>query len=149
MNVCNFITAITLVTLTCACAQDRRTHDFGYAKYELTVKDEPERLRFSLVLTSKDNRDICIERAGWPDSEGRTQTGSDVYSLRTERGTVFPHAPTIEIDCWGSTCMTRIRPGGSLRGFIAYSEFDEPTRIRALRKRELHVDIVPSICGNH
>jgi hypothetical protein len=127
-------------------SQDARPQEFGHAKYELKVRDEPERLRFLIILVSKDTRDICIDRSGWPDSNGKTQTGSDVYSLRTERGTVFPHAPTIEIDCWGTDCMERVRPGESLEGVIAYSEFDEPAGIRSLRKRELHVNIVPSVC---
>lgn len=146
MNVWNLVTVIVLLNVTCAHAHDRRVAKVGHATYELKVTDEPEKLRFSLVLTSKDKRDICIERASWPDDKGATQTGPYVYSLRTERGTIFPHAPTVEADCWGPACLTRILPGRSLRGFIAYSEFDDPLRVKSLTKRELRVNIIPSVC---
>ena len=140
-----YIAAVASLSLGYACAHDRARSDVP--RYELQVVDEPERRRFLLVLSSRDKRDICVERGTWPDAKGRTETGRFVYSLRTERGTIFPHEPTVEIDCFDSPeCSIRIRPGESLNGFIAYSEFGDPSKIRSLRKRELRADVVPSVC---
>jgi hypothetical protein len=140
---------VGIVTLGNACVVDCEIQETPPAKYELQVIDEPEKLRFSLVLTSKDERDICIDGSSWPDEKGKTETGSYVYSLRTERGTMFPHEPTVYIDCFDSPeCSTRVRHGESLRGFIAYSEFGDPNQIRAMHKRELRIDIIPSVCGS-
>ena len=146
MNICAVVSAVVSLAVFSACAPERPAPGFGDAQYELKVFDRPAEARFSLILSSKDNRDICVSTTVWPDRDGGTQTGRDVYSLETDRGTMFPHPPTMFADCWGAGCETRLRPGESIEGFIAYSEFGDPADIKALRKRELHVDIVPAVC---
>ncbi len=141
-----YLMAAAVMTPAYTCGQDRRSQDCDRPKYKLEIVDQPEKLRFRLILTSTDNRDICIHFGIWPDSEGRTETGPDVYSIRTDEGIIYPHPPTVEIDCWDADCVTRVGPGESLNGFIAYSEFGDPSKIRSLRKRELRAHIVPSVC---
>ena len=116
-------------------------------RHRLQVIDEPDKLRLALVLTSADTRDICVSRAAWPDAAGTTQTGSEVYSLTTERETLHPRPPTIYADCFkGPECEIRLGPGESLKGFIAYSEFGDPQVIRSRARRLLKVDIIPALC---
>lgn len=146
MNISILVRTTALLTLLYAWAYGSSPRTPGGAKYALEVSDQQEKARFLLILTSKDKRTICISRVAWPDREGATQTGRFVYSLQTEKGIIFPHAPKVESDCWGADCEIRIPPGGSIAGFISYSEFGSPVDIARLRKRELHVDIVPSLC---
>jgi len=127
-----------------AAGEPKQPADCAVARYKLEITDEPAKLRFSLLLVSLDRREICIDPSAWPDAQGKTQTGRDVYSIVTEQETLFPHEPTVYIDCFD--CETRIRPGESLNGFIEYSEFGDAQMIRSRSKRALKVDIVPQVC---
>jgi hypothetical protein len=133
-----------LAAAVIAAGQPKQSADSSVAHYKLEITDEPDKLRFALLLVSLDKRDICIDPSAWPDAQGKTQTGKYVYSIVTERETLFPHDPTIEADCFG--CETRIKPGESLKGFIHYSEFGDAQIIRSRSKRALKVDIVPAVC---
>jgi hypothetical protein len=135
---------LPLAAAALAAGQPKQSADSAVARYKLEITDEPDKLRFALLLVSLDKRDICIDPSAWPDAQGKTQTGRDVYSMVTERETLFPHEPTVYIDCFD--CETRIKRGKPLKGFIAYSEFDDPHMIRSRSKRALKVDIVPQVC---
>jgi hypothetical protein len=138
-----FVILPLMVAMTAAGGPKEST-DSPAARYELQITDEPDKHRFVLVLASLDRRDLCIGWGVWPDAQGKTQTGKYVYSIVTERETLFPHDPTIEVDCFD--CETRIKPGESLKGVIAYSEFGDPEMIRSRSKRALKADIVPQVC---
>jgi hypothetical protein len=135
----------SFMSLRVAAGEPAQSSDSVPARYKLEITDEPGKLRFSLLLRSLDQRDLCIGWDVWPDAQGKTQTGKYVYSIVTEAATLFPHDPTVEIDCFDCK-PTRIKPHESLNGFLEYSEFGDPQMIRSLSKRALKVDIKPQVC---
>ncbi len=131
-----------------AADQPEQSRPVWAGKFRLQVTDEPENLRFLVVLVSEDRRDVCLEHGAWPDRDGKIETGGDgLFSVITERETFKLHEPRLYADCWGDPeCFIHVKPGKSLKGFILYSEFGDPQTIRSRAKRVLKSEIVPSIC---
>src|ERR1044071_1945958 len=128
---------LSVVRLVYTAEEPKPTPEPWEGKFRLVVTDEPEKLRFSLILVSEDQRDICVDQSAWPDRDGKIETGGDgLFSIVTERETFKLHEPRLYADCWdGPECFIHVRPGDLLRGFILYSEFGDLKLIGSRAKR--------------
>jgi hypothetical protein len=110
------------------------------SEFELVVRERFEEKRFELHLNSKTERALCFQTYSWPNALGQLHfAGSSVHV--TVNNTDYPIqdrnfgycVPVNDLDCY------KVLPvGGSVYGFIAFSEFDqamyaEPNAVRILQ----------------
>ena len=116
--------------------------------YRLLVTDNPEDTRFELMLSSMDERALCITVQQWPNQLGQLHMGSAIASLNTSEG-VLPAEDENFGYCPGGCGLIRIAPGADLHGFIAYAAFGDPMRIAADAARKLTYSVKPHYCQYH
>lgn len=109
------------------------------SEFELVVRENFEEKRFELHLNSKTNRALCFHHDSWPNLGGQLHFASNSVHVTVNNIDYPIHdrnfglcVPTKSLDCY------KVLPvGGSVYGFIAFSEFDQamcanPSAVRAL-----------------
>jgi hypothetical protein len=112
-------------------------------RYRVEITDNPKQKRFIIVLTSLDDRSLCLGIGQWPNKLGQLDFGSSWVELKSgsksfrPRDTNFGYRPGCEI---------RVAPRSELKGFIGYAEFADAATITALPKRQLHFPVTAWVC---
>lgn len=97
------------------------------SEFELVVRENFGERRFELHLNSKTDRALCFHIQQWPNALGQLHyAGESVHVIVNNvdypiRDRNFGYcAPTKNLDC-----QEVLPVGGSVYGFIAFSEFDQ------------------------
>ena len=107
------------------------------------LSDEEAKAWVSIHSLSKEA--LCMSLVDWPNKFGLIgEGGATIISDGVERPVVsnFNYGT-----CIGAQCFLRLEPDQSLQGFIAYSEFGEPSAIKALPNKTLRFSPHPIVCS--
>jgi hypothetical protein len=115
-------------------------------QFRLEVTDNPKLKRFDLKLLSLDDRTLCISIGDWPNEAGEIQGASQWVSIESAGKTYHAHDPTVIADCFIGDCAMRVKPHGTLSGFIPYSAFGKAEMIAALPIKHLQYEVKPFAC---
>jgi len=114
--------------------------------YRLDISDNPAARRFDVVLHSRHDRALCVDRDGWPTSNGTLFVENDDVYLETSAGPHRIKSPFSSVYCPGGCGKWEIRPGEALTGFFGYAAFGDADEIAADARRRLHFSVSPSLC---
>lgn len=142
MNILRSLYVVAVVCCQCTCVTMPATA--GPApRYRVEITDNPKQKRFIIVLTSLDDRSLCLGIGQWPNRLGQLDFGSSWVELKSgsksfrPRDTNFGYCPGCEI---------RVAPRSELKGFIGYAEFADAATIAALPERQLHFPVTAWVC---
>ena len=112
----------------------------------LEIVDEPDRLQFSILLTSSASKEICLSREGWPSRGGHTSYGTEAR-LVIDNGKRTIAAREVDFGyCPGGCGTFRLKEGETLEGHILYESFGDVDSIRASEDRRLEFKVTPYYC---
>jgi hypothetical protein len=143
MQFASLLIATLLILLSaCASVDERPTSD----RYVIDITDNVRAKRFDVVISSKDDRPICVWVDNWPNDLGQLHMGSDKAKLRTGSSVLAAKDANFGY-CPGGCGEHRIAPRGELRGFIAYSAFGDEDKIAASPNKHLNYFPWPYYCA--
>jgi hypothetical protein len=117
-------------------------------RYKVEILDQPAEKRFLITLKSFDSRPLCLGVEQWPNVRGQVDTGSKRAKLESAKGTYLARDENFG-SCLGDACIIHLAPRSSIRGFINYAEFGDPSVIATLPQRQLHFPVTTWICVTH
>jgi hypothetical protein len=120
-------------------------------KYRIEIEDRRAEQRFLIMLTSLDDRPLCIPVEKWPNQYGQLHFGASWVKLQSNtaiyraRDNNFGYC----INKDGGPCTIRVRAGDSLKGFVGYREFGKVTEIAALKEHHLVFPVIVWACDSN
>jgi hypothetical protein len=114
----------------------------GPGDFRLNIIDDHDSKRFRIELLSLTDEWLCIDQYGWPDSWGRLHFAGRLVHVAIGES-VFPIR---DYNMGYPGGEFRIPPGGKLKGFISFAEFDAELAADPEAERELIFRPVPYVC---
>lgn len=138
------LTAFAFVALLCSCTQKvtRPTPD----RYRINVSDNVDERRFDVHLESNDSRALCISTENWPNSSGQFSVEKSDTFVQIGANRLPAKSKLMSAYCPGGCGEHRIKPGGSLHGFISYEVFDDPDKLATETDKHLSFPVTPYHC---
>lgn len=125
------------------CASDATTSNTSNkSEFHLQIVDDPQNLRFLLLLESQSPIPLCLQKEGWPSDSGLPYSVS-AAQLRWDQGEIKSIGHSAGI-CIGGCGSIEIPPYGRLHGYIDYSAFGNPEVIAKLLNRVVEYEVHPT-----
>lgn len=139
-----FIGTLTAPLITSAAASDRPP----IGSYRLQISDNPSKHRFDLVLSSNNDRAICISRNEWPNADGTLPVANDQITLVTQGKSLTARSAMSSVYCPGGCGTYRLTPKKELSGSIDYEVFNVDAKtLQNDDKKTLQFKVSPTFCS--
>jgi hypothetical protein len=141
-------TLTTLALIGCISPRaDNATAPVEGKDYILTTESDDANARFNVSLRTLATRPLCMSIVEWPSRNGAIGGGSGIAEILSDTTKLSPHDFNYGT-CIGPQCLLRVPPDQTLRGFIAYNQFGDPTIIQALPRKRLAIYSKPAFCDD-